>query len=261
MQDCYTGDIGDFGKYGLLRALCPKTADNFGPFLPLGVVWYLFPNEKNADGRLIGYLKKDRWNLRDCDRVIYNKLKKIVITDKDRRVKRIKEDDVLPSCRNFYEEKLEFKNTPVFNATIRNQRKESREKWLEGAYDAMTNCEVVFVDPDNGLEVKSTPKLRKKGPKYTFFDDLKCYWEHDKSLVIYQHLNMEAKKEKQLRYRIEQIKAHFKPYFGGLALYYKRGKPRFFIVLPSKKHKGVLFNRAKHFCNGPWGQHFDLFEI
>ncbi len=22
MQDSYTGDVGDFGKYGLLRALC-----------------------------------------------------------------------------------------------------------------------------------------------------------------------------------------------------------------------------------------------
>ena len=38
MQNQYVGDIGDFGKYGLLRAIS-------GDPLRLGVVWYLFPDE------------------------------------------------------------------------------------------------------------------------------------------------------------------------------------------------------------------------
>ena len=42
MQDRYVGDIGDFGKYGLLRALC-------GRDLYLGVVWYLIPDEGGLD--------------------------------------------------------------------------------------------------------------------------------------------------------------------------------------------------------------------
>ena len=40
MQDCYVGDIGDFGKYGLLRSLCG--GDDYGPALRLGVLWYKF---------------------------------------------------------------------------------------------------------------------------------------------------------------------------------------------------------------------------
>ena len=48
MQDRYVGDVGDFGKYGLLRALC-------GGDLTLGVVWYLYPDEEaNNDGDDIG---------------------------------------------------------------------------------------------------------------------------------------------------------------------------------------------------------------
>jgi hypothetical protein len=43
VQDRYVGDIGDFGKYGLLIALC-------GHDLSLGVVWHLVPNE-GATGR------------------------------------------------------------------------------------------------------------------------------------------------------------------------------------------------------------------
>ena len=45
MQNRYTGDIGDFSKLGLLRAL-----SNAG--LSIGLNWYLTPNEThNEDGK------------------------------------------------------------------------------------------------------------------------------------------------------------------------------------------------------------------
>ncbi len=43
MQDRYTADIGDFGKYGLLRALCSPVDDGSNAWL--GLVWYLVPDE------------------------------------------------------------------------------------------------------------------------------------------------------------------------------------------------------------------------
>ena len=46
MRHEYVGDIGDFGKYALLKALA-------GNDLTLGVVWYLnVVNESNNDGCL-----------------------------------------------------------------------------------------------------------------------------------------------------------------------------------------------------------------
>lgn len=45
MQNRYTGDIGDFGKLGLLRQLQLNTR------LSIGVNWYLIPDEShNRDG-------------------------------------------------------------------------------------------------------------------------------------------------------------------------------------------------------------------
>ena len=45
MQDQYVGDIGDFGKYGLLRHLTGMRGDAAPEdALRLGVVWYLFPD-------------------------------------------------------------------------------------------------------------------------------------------------------------------------------------------------------------------------
>ena len=51
MQDRYAGDIGDFVKLGLLRALSPGRK--------LGIAWYRFPDEDhNGDGRHVGYLDR-----------------------------------------------------------------------------------------------------------------------------------------------------------------------------------------------------------
>ena len=50
MQNRYTGDIGDFGKLGMLRALQAQD-------LTIGVNWYLAPDEDhNDDGKHTKYL-------------------------------------------------------------------------------------------------------------------------------------------------------------------------------------------------------------
>lgn len=59
MQNRYTGDIGDYGKLGLLRVLRASG-------LTIGVNWYLRPDEgHNDDGRHMGYLKDE--SDRSCD--------------------------------------------------------------------------------------------------------------------------------------------------------------------------------------------------
>ena len=44
LQNRYTGDIGDFAKYRLLRALAGEGADS----LRLGVCWYLTLDERHT---------------------------------------------------------------------------------------------------------------------------------------------------------------------------------------------------------------------
>lgn len=61
MQDRYAGDVGDFGKLGLLRKIA-------GSGLTIGVNWYhtFKPEEHDrGDGKHIGYLH-DR-SFRGCD--------------------------------------------------------------------------------------------------------------------------------------------------------------------------------------------------
>ena len=57
MQDRYAGDVGDFGKFYLLKKVFVPTRKN------IGIVWYNYDNEEhNADGLHIGYLCSKEYN-------------------------------------------------------------------------------------------------------------------------------------------------------------------------------------------------------
>ena len=86
MQDRYTGDIGDFVKYGLLRAIkgCKR----------LGVAWYLHPDAGPAgDGGHTDYLaQRPRWH--HLDPRLFEALERIVSAD-DRSVQAVQRAGVL----------------------------------------------------------------------------------------------------------------------------------------------------------------------
>ncbi len=46
---------------------------------------------------------------------------------------------------------------------------------------------MVFLDPDNGLEIKSKRKGHKDSSKYVFWDELSTLWKFGHSLLVYQH--------------------------------------------------------------------------
>lgn len=53
MQDRYSGDVGDFGKFHLLRFLLNNQKYN------LAQIWYMYPDEThNNDGLYINYFEK-----------------------------------------------------------------------------------------------------------------------------------------------------------------------------------------------------------
>ena len=70
MQDRYVGDVGDFVKYGLLRAIRGTKC--------LGVAWYLHPDAGPAgDGRHTAYLQHpSEW--RHLDAKLFDTLKETI---------------------------------------------------------------------------------------------------------------------------------------------------------------------------------------
>jgi len=168
MQNRYTGDVGDFGKIGLLRTLRASG-------LSVGVNWYLVPNEShNDDGRYVQYLEDD--SFRQCDEELWMKLNQIV--SGQRNVSMIQNAQLLDAV--YYSDILDF------SGKTKAERKADREKWHSKALTALSEVDLVFVDPDNGLLVSSAAGKRKEN-KYVTPDEIEDYYRQGSSVVYYQH--------------------------------------------------------------------------
>ena len=58
MKNQYFGDVGDYGKYGLLRFLSKQG-------ITVAVNWYLTADDQSNDGNIRGYLKKGKNRIYD----------------------------------------------------------------------------------------------------------------------------------------------------------------------------------------------------
>ena len=258
MQDRYVGDIGDFGKYALLNALCQPGSALDGPRFSLGVVWYLVPDELGNDGKLTGYLDGspgNRARYRECDPALYDALAEIVVSG-NREVAAVRRSNILPRDTVFYEDSLSFEAVAGQDARLTHRR-----RWVDRAVENTARCDLVFIDPDNGLEVPSTARHQARGPKYCYLDELSTYVQRGQSLVVYQHLDRRSAALSQVEGRLAQL-AELRSDAAPFALRYRRGTARAYLILPAPSHRAPLLERALGLVRGPWGRkgHFSLVE-
>ena len=133
LQNRYAGDVGDYVKLALLRALAPE--------LKLGVAWYLYPDEgHNSDGRHISYLRyPSQWRHLDPD--LFDGLSHVVATS--RSVTAIERAQLVDAT--FAREPLNHALHPP------GARSAERTAWFSRLLERMSDREIVFADPDNGL--------------------------------------------------------------------------------------------------------------
>ena len=205
MRHNYVADIGDFYKYKLLRDICGRTKEGIKG-KKLGVVWYLYTDKcKEGDGKFTEYLFDDNADEKRAeDPELFDALKAIIENDK-RSIDSIRKSEILPFNTSYYETALTLSHLPKGTREAIELRLKHRQKWLEGALEATEGCEVVFFDPDNGLEIKSVAKHYDNAPKFTFYDELLPFWNRGQSLIIYQHINRTKSVEKQIAKRVEEL--------------------------------------------------------
>ena len=249
MQSKYTGDIGDFGKHGLLRYLSGLTdSDSPEPNLTLGIVWYLRSDECcKKDGRITGYLKatnKNHGEFRACDPDLWNALKGLVDCGK-RCIHELEKAEVLPEGTLFYSTPLDF--PPEFLGI---NRAEVRERWLVAALKKVAEVDLVFLDPDNGIAPDNKSPTHQDSNKFLFPDDIRRFWGQGNSLVIYQHLAMGIRAEDFICQKVERLQETVEA-----RLFVLRFKSRIFFVLLQDEHSDRVLGRIGRMLAGPWGRH------
>ena len=256
MQDRYTGDLGDFGKYGLLRAITGAITEEKA--IPLGVVWYLTPDGGNGDGRQTGYLRLEEKRARQftrCDPELYGELQRIVKSD-EREVAAIERSGLLPASTAYHPGVLNPRGVRKEGGTLREARTRAREEWQREALEVTEESGMVFLDPDNGLETGRMGASELQGAKYAYYEELRPYLERRQTVVVCQHLNRSARAPQQIFLRQREIYEQLGR--RAFAMRYRRGSPRAFIIIPQGPHREEVVERARELLSGPWGRHFSM---
>ncbi len=237
MQNRYTGDIGDFGKLGLLRMLASAG-------LTIGINWYLTPDERhNNDGRHVQYLNSDRF--RECDEDLWLALKHIVATEQ-------RSIDALQSNRLL--DAIYFPALLDFNGKSKSERRQYRENWHLQALARLSGVDVVFADPDNGLVVPSAIGKVKEN-KYVKPNELGGYFKQGSSVVYYQHKARRVDSFYTEQHNMLIQDDVFKDSIG-FALKFKTTSQRYYFFIAQTCHKAIIENVIQRMLSSSWGEHF-----
>jgi len=178
MQDRYAGDIGDYVKLAFLRQLEEANACK-----ALGVAWYRVPNEDGKeDGRYIRYLSEPDYWQEFCPET-FTALARVVC--EERSVARLQATGLLKTTC--------FHGVPL---NARDSRKGSRgaarDEWFSSVKEAVRDCDLVFVDPDNGIAAGGFDVEDHRSHKSIAMGELVSLGEGSRGLVIYHHQTRSA---------------------------------------------------------------------
>lgn len=156
------------------------------------MAWILTPDDGRRDGALRSYLEDPaRWSKYDPD--LFASLADLLRSAPRPSVSLIEESSLLPRA-SYY--------SPV----VPDGRRE-RDEWYNNLLRAAAGADLVFFDPDNGIEVRSRPVGRKGSSKYVTWDEIRGVWKAGCSVLLYQHFPREPRQAFAER-RAEELRSH-----------------------------------------------------
>jgi hypothetical protein len=170
VKDQYVGDVNDYRKFALLRRLASSG-------LRVGVCWMLTPGDGRKDGRKTGYLQQP--GMRRHDPELFDGLGPVAFSLEKLRLPLIERSGLVP--RAVY-----------FDAEVPTARVD-RAAYFEAAAKHLAHTDLIFFDPDNGLDVPSVRKGQKSSPKFVYRDEIAATFAAGHSVLVYQHFPREAR--------------------------------------------------------------------
>ena len=208
MKNQYFGDVNDYLKYGILRVLSITGA------LKIGVCWMLTPDDGSSQGGSRGYAKSPgKW--RQFDSNLFDFL--CSAQSAKRSVGVFSESGLLGSA--------------LFYDAIVPRAPDERSMYFSHAIKALEGSDLIFFDPDNGIEVQSVTLRSKSASKYIFWPELIATISHGQSVLIYQHFPRENR-----RAFINRTFANIRDKVGKFDLYAIATSNVVFFLIAQRRH-------------------------
>jgi hypothetical protein len=222
VKDQYVGDINDFEKYAILRALQGASQ------LPLVICWMLTAPDETGEGAKIDYLGKlSRY--RHLDPHAFDCLAAVVRSG-ERSTRAIEAVGVLEGA-HFVSNRLGDDHG-------------SRAALFGALWDEAAQPSLLFFDPDIGLAGKSVRKGGRRSAMYLFHDELAEAFGRGHSPVVYQHFAREQRPA-YLRRAFANIRAAFDP----PALFGLWSSRVAFLVVPQRHIAAALAGTARELAS------------
>ena len=132
------------------------------------------------------------------------------------------------------------------------QRSFASIQWFALAANSVGECDLVFLDPDNGLN-------NAAGQQFATYEEAAQLWMQGKSLVIYQALKRNGNAEEQIQAHADQLRNALGingPAGKIIALRFHRTLARIFFVIPNPANPEIarlLRERIESFLECCWG--------
>ena len=217
MKNQYFGDFGDYQKFSLLKML-----RDIGGFT-ITVHWMKTKGDGGTDGKRVTYLNEPaEWD--SFDKEIFKFLKGHI--------------DVSKRDLSLYEESIHAKGIKFINDHIEDPQK--RHKML-GEIGQDKKSDLIFLDPDNGIEVKSTNQ--KTVHKYVLWSDIRTAFDSNKSVLVYQHFS-----RKNRDFFIQEKLAEFQKHFDA-DMFVIKVKHSVYFLLAQKSHLAKVRRGLSQYSN------------
>ncbi|MDD4080219.1 MAG: hypothetical protein PHP02_02240 [Eubacteriales bacterium] len=213
--------------------------------LRIGINLYLTPDEShNADGKHIGCLSDLKFD--GCNDELKNSLSFVV--NSQRSISALESMNLMPNAI-YYHEAL-HSPSPAFS---RRDRHTSAMKELKPAG-------IVFLDPDNGIQVKSVSERSKKSNKFATRNEIADYFAAGKSVIFYNHRCREPEaiylRRFEWLYENSAIKDGVKT-----GITFRRGTTRDFVFALQLSHADGIMACVNDILGSPWVEHFAKLKL
>lgn len=230
MKDQYVGDINDYIKYSVLRAL--GRAHSASQM----VCWMLTEDDGGSDGRKTSYLRDpDRYRIIDPE--LFDSLDRIVASG-TRSTTAVESNGTLPGAT-------------YFRARLEDGRRQ-RAEFFSALWSEAKDTRMVFFDPDNGLGIDSIPVGRNGSRRYLYCSELAPLKDLNAAALIYQHFPR-VQRGRYVASQLDRL-ASALPGFQTIAIY--SSHVAFLAVAPRDQLRGLRagFRLAKE----RWASRLDL---
>ncbi len=229
MKNQYVGDEKDFLTYGLLRTLARAAG------LSLGVAWMLTPDAPNGEGEQRTYLteaQRPRWQ--GCDPELYAQM--LQVPAQGRSVELIRENGILPNASYF--------------SALTPKKTTERMTYFQELFEQFKGCELLFFDPDIGMETTGTPRSENRSPQHLYWDEVEQAYRRGHSVLIFQHFPRIPHKEyleKQGRALANHLRLAQVEWFESAQIV--------FFLAARPEHSAALA-KLPPLVQAQWGEHF-----